>query len=327
MPPAQFFRERQAELEKYQEKFRPLRARWHVSNLTWRLYFGESVEGVLDPPQEALRAFKSIARTIVAGWPETRSIIASSPYPHVAANAEPWEVWLDFMRVRGWGFRVIGLVRCTEREWDACVKDGKALYAVRRKLKYTTFDEDRKLYRRLPDGSLKRLSAKELKEKGSEELLKYYHWLEDGVIEHVFPSSALLCGDLFSCAFELEAGGARTATTDPAPPPTGHAPPAPPAASAPLPPTPADPAAGGTDRRSPFPNRAAWLKARLRERGWSKHDLERNGGPEHRTTQKILDELPVQDDVLRRVIIGLQSKLKHKGRDLPPISESDIPNS
>jgi hypothetical protein len=202
---SQFWRERQTEFEKYQQQFRDLKARWYVSGQTWWLQCGESSEGSLNPPQQALDVFKAIARTIVAGWTDIRAEIASKPYPRVAANAEPWEVWLDFMRVREWGFRVTGRTRCNEYEWDAGVKDGRALNAVRKELKYTTGDEDRNLYRRLPNGSLKRLSAKELKGKWSEDLQKYYHWLEDGVIEHVFESSARFCEDLAARAFESEA--------------------------------------------------------------------------------------------------------------------------
>jgi hypothetical protein len=77
---------------------------------------------------------------------------------------------------------------------------------------------------------------------------------------------------------------------------------------------------------SQFPNRARWLEARLDEREWNKHELQRYGGPEHRTTQKILDGSNIQQDVLRKVIVGLNSKLTHKGRYLPAIKESDIPN-
>jgi hypothetical protein len=74
-----------------------------------------------------------------------------------------------------------------------------------------------------------------------------------------------------------------------------------------------------------FPKRAEWLKDRLAERGWNKHDLQKGGGPEHRTTQKILDGFDVQEDVLRRVIAGLKSKPTHRSRTLPAVVESDIP--
>ena len=206
---AQFWRERQAEFEKYQRQFRDLKAHWYVSGQTWWLQCGESRESILRPPQQPVDVFKAIARTIVAGWTDIRAEVASKPYPQVAANAEPWEVWLDFMRIREWGFRVTGHTRCNEFEWDAGVKDGKALNAVRKELKYTTGDEDRNLYRRLPDGSLKRLTAKELKRKSSEDVQKYYHWLEDGMIEHVFESSARFCEDLAARAFESEAAAAE----------------------------------------------------------------------------------------------------------------------
>jgi hypothetical protein len=75
-----------------------------------------------------------------------------------------------------------------------------------------------------------------------------------------------------------------------------------------------------------FPKRAEWLKSRLAEREWNEHDLEHHGGPEHRTTKKILAGLNVQDDVLRKVILGLQSKPIHNRRTLRPVAELDIPN-
>lgn len=205
MPRSGFWKERQTEFGKYQQQFRDLKAHWYVSGQTWWLQCGESSKGILNPPQQALDVFKAITRTIVAGWTEIRAEIASKPYPRVAANAEPWEVWLDFMRIREWGYCVTGHARCNEHEWDAGVKDGKALNAVRKELKYRTGDEDKILYRRLPDGSLKRLSAKELKGKGSGDLQRYYHWLEDGMIEHVFESSARFCEELAARAFESEA--------------------------------------------------------------------------------------------------------------------------
>jgi hypothetical protein len=76
-----------------------------------------------------------------------------------------------------------------------------------------------------------------------------------------------------------------------------------------------------------FPNRAKWLKDRLAERGWTKHDLQRANGPEHRTTQKILDGFDVQLDVLRKVIVGLGSEpYDEKGHPLK-VTELDIPNN
>jgi len=73
------------------------------------------------------------------------------------------------------------------------VKDGRPLAEIRREQKYTLGDESRKVYRRTEDGKLQRLSARELSGKTSDDLSKYYHWLEDGAIDHVFSSSATLC--------------------------------------------------------------------------------------------------------------------------------------
>jgi hypothetical protein len=284
---SQFWRERQAEFEKYQQQFQDLKAHWYVSGQTWWLQYGESSEGILSPPQQVLDVFKAIARTIVAGWTDIRAEIASKPHPRVPANAEPWEAWLDFMRIREWGFRATGHTRCNEYEWDAGVKDGKALNAVRKELKYTIGDEDKNLYRRLPDGSLKRLSAKELKGKRSEDLRKYYHWLEDGMIEHVFESSARFCEDLAARAFEAEAA-ARV---------------------------PADGDAGSAAGRSAtppdtvsYPKRATWLESELALREWSVHDLQAQGGPNWKTSRKILNGLPVSRSVLEKTAAALSKK-------------------
>jgi uncharacterized protein DUF3987 len=42
-----------------------------------------------------------------------------------------------------------------------------------------------------------------------------------------------------------------------------------------------------------YPKRAAWLEAQLASREWSVHDLQAQGGPDWKTTRKILDGLPV----------------------------------
>lgn len=73
--------------------------------------------------------------------------------------------------------------------------------------------------------------------------------------------------------------------------------------------------------RSPeFPNRAVWLKARLEERAWNKHDLSRCGGLEHRTVQRMLNGLKVQDGILEKVAKGLSVHRKAK-----PVTSSDVP--
>jgi hypothetical protein len=57
-----------------------------------------------------------------------------------------------------------------------------------------------------------------------------------------------------------------------------------------------------------FPKRASWLRASLQERSWNKHDLARQGGPDHKTVQKILDGFPVREDVLGKVVAALAKK-------------------
>ena len=71
---------------------------------------------------------------------------------------------------------------------------------------------------------------------------------------------------------------------------------------------------------SQFPNRAVWLKARLEERGWNKHQLASNNGPDHKTTQKILDGVPVGTSVLDKVARALSTK-----RGIAPVTLTQIP--
>jgi hypothetical protein len=68
-----------------------------------------------------------------------------------------------------------------------------------------------------------------------------------------------------------------------------------------------------------FPKRASWLKDRLRERSWNKHDLSRHGGPDRKTVQKILNGFSVREDVLQKVADGLS---KQKGK----VTVLDIPH-
>jgi hypothetical protein len=70
-----------------------------------------------------------------------------------------------------------------------------------------------------------------------------------------------------------------------------------------------------------FPNRALWLDSRLAERKWDKNTLEKFHGPEHRTTQKILDGKSVSGGPLRKVVTGLNGHTRAK-----KVTFSEIPN-
>jgi hypothetical protein len=192
-PRSGFWKERQAEFEKYQKQYSDLKAHWKAGYAKWLLWWGSTPDGI-HIPQECKDVFNAIARKTATELPGSG----------VAGHAEPSCRWLDFMRASKWGFQVTGNVPCTEWEWDAGVKEGKPLAEVRREQKYTTGDEWEKVYRRTKGGKLRRLSARELEGKSSEDLQKYYHWLENGTIEHVFESSARLCEDLAARAFESE---------------------------------------------------------------------------------------------------------------------------
>ena len=55
------------------------------------------------------------------------------------------------------------------------------------------------------------------------------------------------------------------------------------------------------------PVRAAQLQAWLDERGWSKYNLLAFGGPDPKSTQKVLDGLTVEEKVLRKIVQGLSA--------------------
>jgi hypothetical protein len=78
-----------------------------------------------------------------------------------------------------------------------------------------------------------------------------------------------------------------------------------------------------------FPNRAAWLKERLRERHWSKLALERKAGPgglDHKTIQKVLDGVQVTNGVLDRLASALSNYTPRPGGVvLNRVTEIDIP--
>lgn len=200
---SEFWKDRQAEFEKYAKQFRDLSANWNSAHRKWILWWGSTPEGI-HIPQECQDVFNAIARKAVTELPDSGTI----------GGVEPWRLWLDFMRLRGWGFRVTGTLACTEREWDAGVKDGKALSQVRREQRYTTGDEWKKIYRRTKSGKLRRLSASDVEGKNSESLQKYFHWLENGTIERVFETSVRFCEDLSSRAFESDVASGRPGSGD-----------------------------------------------------------------------------------------------------------------
>jgi len=172
MADSDFWKDRQAEFEKYAKQFPTLIADWNAEYRIWTLNIAgltrETIGGLIpDPfnaPRECKGLFDAIARKCLAGWPGRR----------MADDAEPSQLWLDFIRELGWGFLPTGSpLACTEREWDAGVKDGKPLAQVRPEQGYTTGDESRKIYGRTKSGKLRRLSARELRGKSSDDLQKY----------------------------------------------------------------------------------------------------------------------------------------------------------
>jgi hypothetical protein len=67
----------------------------------------------------------------------------------------------------------------------------------------------------------------------------------------------------------------------------------------------------GRNEKNPepqFSNRAAWLKDRLLERGWSSSDPSKYRGPDRKTIEKILRGEAVRNDVLEKLADSLSRK-------------------
>jgi hypothetical protein len=69
--------------------------------------------------------------------------------------------------------------------------------------------------------------------------------------------------------------------------------------------------------RTAFPNRAEWLDRQLADRKWTLPDLKLHGGPDPRTTEKILSGEPVKDTVLMRLAHGLSEGGQVSRGDIP----------
>jgi hypothetical protein len=78
-------------------------------------------------------------------------------------------------------------------------------------------------------------------------------------------------------------------------------------------------AGGELRRRKRFPRRAAWLKERLKERGWDHNDPIRHNGPDRKTVLKILHSDGVREDVLEKLALALNCKTSK-------VSLADIPS-
>jgi hypothetical protein len=59
-----------------------------------------------------------------------------------------------------------------------------------------------------------------------------------------------------------------------------------------------------------YPNRAEWLQDELALRDWNVHELQAQGGPNWKTTRKVLDGLHVSRGVLEKIVIALSAKKK-----------------
>ena len=70
------------------------------------------------------------------------------------------------------------------------------------------------------------------------------------------------------------------------------------------------------------PNRAAWMAARLKERGWDQNSLYPCGGPDRKTVQKILNGKYVRAEVLKRVV----DALNHQKKNGVTVTLVDIPS-
>jgi hypothetical protein len=70
---------------------------------------------------------------------------------------------------------------------------------------------------------------------------------------------------------------------------------------------------------APYPKRAAWLETELALRDWTVHDLRAQGGPDWKTSRKMLAGLQVSPIVLEKTASALSKKKKQVLlKEIPP---------
>ena len=70
---------------------------------------------------------------------------------------------------------------------------------------------------------------------------------------------------------------------------------------------------------APYPKRAAWFQKEFALREWNVHGLQAQGGPDWKTSRKVLDGLRVSRSVLEKIALALSSpKRQVLLRDIPP---------
>ncbi len=75
-------------------------------------------------------------------------------------------------------------------------------------------------------------------------------------------------------------------------------------------------------KKAVFPQRASWLRVRLRERSWDHNVPRRFGGPDRKTVLKILDGFAVNEETLDKLTNALNKNKKNAKH----IDLLDIPN-
>jgi hypothetical protein len=107
MPSSKFWRDRQGEFERYAMEYSDLIANWDALGGLWWLQYGHNTEGILHVPQQCKDVFKAVARNVISGFPDVRTLVTARPGPRVGGEAESWFLWLD---TRWWapGAKVAG---------------------------------------------------------------------------------------------------------------------------------------------------------------------------------------------------------------------------
>lgn len=192
MADSAFWREQQAKFERLAQEWPPIEAHWDAESGRWWFW----APG--DMSQELQDALAADLRQAAVGL------------PNAAGYKEPACAILDTItqvaEQRGWEcVAVTGSVRYTELEWQAGGKDGQPRAQIRRehpeweKVSRTRQGGLRRrcawdaIYALTKSGKVRRLSARELKGKSSDDLRQYFHDVNKLAIAPLLPSVALFC--------------------------------------------------------------------------------------------------------------------------------------
>jgi len=176
---SEFWGKRQSEFERYGVQFDQVSAHRRAEFGKWILTSQGSTWEEVGVPRGCMDIFNAIAIRATSRLPRA----------YVAGDAEPCQVWLDFMRAKSsscgpWG----SPIAVSKREWERMAGSGKSLSEVRTEFSAREYEELEKA----KESGKTPVDDREQPEPDPEGE-QAFRWLQDERIERVFKASADFC--------------------------------------------------------------------------------------------------------------------------------------